>query len=168
MRSIQMLREGFGHVHEAIREDLAQVEADWLFWQPAPGLNHIGFLAWHIVRDEDEVLSRISGEAEAWRAEGWADRLALDETSQGTGLDPARLVIFRYEPAQFLAYAEAVWARLPGRLAALTEDDLDQPAGPGSEWSIGRQLVEGLLGHAWLHLGEIRSVMGLRGWRFRE
>jgi len=165
---MQLIREGFEHVQEAVREDLAEVDPDWLFWQPAPQQNHIGFLAWHLVRDEDQVLSHLAREDRTWKAAGWADRFAMDAKSQGTGLDPAHLETFRYDRAQFLAYAEAVWGQLDRRLGALTEDDLDGPAWPGSEWNVGRQLIEGLLGHEWLHLGEMRYVMGLRGWRFRE
>jgi hypothetical protein len=168
MRALQVIREGFEHVHDALREDLAEVESDWLFWQPAPRLNHIGFLAWYIVRDEDQVLSHLAHEPATWKAEGWAARFAMDAESQGTGLDPERLASFRYDRDLFLAYAESVWGQLTGRLGKLSEDDLDAPAWAGSEWNVARQLVEGLLGHAWLHLGEMRCVMGLRGWRFRE
>ena len=138
MRSLQLIREGFEHVHQAVREDLAEVEPDWLFWQPEPRLNHIGFLAWHLVRDEDQVLSHLAREKETWHAAGWAERFAMDGRSQGTGLDPALLETFRYDRTQFLAYADAVWGQLPQRLGVLTEDDLDGPAWPGSEWNVGR------------------------------
>jgi hypothetical protein len=29
-------------------------------------------------------------------------------------------------------------------------------------------LLEGSVGHNWVHLGEVRAILGLRGWRFRE
>lgn len=168
MHAIRLIQEGFEHLHQAVRDDLAEVDQGWLFWQPGNGLNHIGFLLWHLVRDEDTVTSYLAKEGQLWEEAGWASRLGLDPGSQGTGLDPELLPGFRYEPPLFLEYAEAVWAATPDRVARLSEDDLDLPAWPGSEWNVGRQLVEGLLCHGWVHLGEIRSIMGLRGWHFRE
>jgi hypothetical protein len=168
LHAIQLIHEGFEHVHEAVRQDIAQLEPDWLFWQPEPGLNHIGFLLWHLVRDEDQVLSYLANEEETWRSGHWYERFGMDPKEQGTGMDATRLESFRYELPEFMQYADSVWSRLGPRLGTLSEDDLDRPGWPGSDWNVGQQLVEGLLGHAWLHLGEIRSIMGLRGWRFRE
>ncbi|MGH2608228.1 MAG: DinB family protein [Tepidiformaceae bacterium] len=168
MHAIQLIQEGFDHVHVALREDLAEVEPEWLFWQPEPGLNHIGFLFWHLVRDEDQVVSWLAREPQLWPSEGWHERFGMDAKEQGTGMDASRLESFRYALPEFMEYAEGVWARTGPLLATLSEDDLDKPAWKDSPWNIGRQLVEGVLCHAWVHLGEIRAVMGLRGWRFRE
>jgi hypothetical protein len=168
MHAMQLVQEGFDHVHEALRADLAEVEPDWLFWQPRPDHNHIGFLFWHLVRDEDQVLSWLAREPQLWPSAGWHERFAMDAGEQGTGMDAGRLATFRYEMPAFMEYAEAVWARSGPLLGTLSEADLDKPAWKDSPWNVGRQLVEGVLCHAWVHLGEIRSVMGLKGWRFRE
>jgi hypothetical protein len=53
-------------------------------------------------------------------------------------------------------------------VSRLSEDDLDRQAWPESDWTVATQLVEGSIGHAWVHLGEMRAIKGLRGWRFRE
>jgi hypothetical protein len=168
VNAIELLRQEFDHVHEALRADLGEVEPEWLFWQPAEGLNHVGFLFWHIVRDEDVVVSHVTRQPQLWQAGGWHSRFGMSADEQGTGLSPAALAQFRYNLHEFMSYAEAVWAEAGPRLARLSEPALEAPAWPGSGWNVGRQLVEGCLGHAWLHLGEIRSLMGLRGWRFRE
>ena len=168
MNAIEVIVSSFRDVQIALREDIAVVDDDLFWWQPATDLNHIGFLFWHVVRDEDTVTSYVAGEPEAWAADGWHARFRMDPKEQGTGLDPARIAAFRYDRALFMDYAEAVWARTPDLLSRLTESDLDRQAWPGSEWNLTQQLVEGSIGHGWVHLGEIRAIKGLRGWRFRE
>jgi hypothetical protein len=167
MHAIQLIQEGFDHVHQALLDDIGEVASEWLFWQPASGLNHIGFLFWHLVRDEDAVVSYVTKRPELW-GEGWSERVGMEGNEQGTGMAPERIDAFRYDMDSFLPYAEHVWARTGPALAELSEADLDGPAWPGSDWNVGQQLVEGCLCHSWVHLGEIRSLMGQRGWKFRE
>jgi len=163
MNAIALLHRSFDDLHVALREDRAGVDPAWLWWQPAPGLNHIGFLWWHLVRDEDTVLSYLAKEPELWTGEGWNERFGLEAKDQGTGLDPSRLESFRYDWEGFAEYAEGVWARTLPILDRLTEGALEAPAWPGSDWNVAQQLVEGCLCHSWMHLGEIRSLMGLQG-----
>lgn len=167
MDAAEFLVHGFAYLHEALREDIEQMDPEWLFWQPRPELNHAGFLFWHIVRDEDQVIGHVRGLPEVWRSEGWHSRFGMDESEQGTGFDPTALDAFRYDLREFMGYAEAVWARTETEVGKVTDADLQRPAWDG-DWSVERLLNEGCLGHGWLHLGEIRYVKGLRGWRFRE
>jgi hypothetical protein len=166
--ALELLRHGFEQVHGGLREDLGEVDDALLWWQPQPGLNHAGFLAWHVVRDEDDVLSHVAGQPQLWAVEGWHERFAMDRKEQGTGLDPARLESFRYDRGLFMEYAARVWARTGPLLGSLSDEALRRPAWPGSEWDVAQLLLEGCLGHSWLHLGELRYLKGLRGWRFRE
>jgi hypothetical protein len=166
--ALELLAASFQDLHEALREELPGIpDADY-WWQPGPDLNHAGFLAWHIVRDEDTVVSYVAGQPETWAADGWHARFGMDAKGQGTGMDPARLAAFRYDRNEFMRYAGEVWARTPTLLARLSAEDLEREAWPESGWTVARQVVEGCLGHGWLHLGEVRAIRGLRGWRFRE
>jgi hypothetical protein len=167
MNAIEVISLSFRDVQRCLREDLSGLEDERYWWQPAPDLNHIGFLFWHVIRDEDTVVSYVAGKPELWR-DGWCERMGMDAREQGTGLEPGRLAAFRYDRELFGAYAEAVWARTPGLLTGLTDGDLDRQAWPGSDWTVATQLVEGSIGHAWVHLGEMRATLGLQGWRYRE
>jgi len=168
MDAIQLIAASFRDVQSALHEDLADVDDELFWWQAREGYSHIGFLAWHVIRDEDVVVSHVTGAGQLWTGAGWHARLGMDARDQGTGLDPGRLATFRYDRPLFMEYAGAVWERTPKAIATLAEGDLDRPAWPGSDWTIARQLVEGCIGHTWEHLGEIRAIRGLRGWRFRE
>lgn len=167
MDAAGLLRLGFRELHEAAREELEDIDAEWLFWQPGPGLNTLGFLFWHLVRDEDEVVQRwVLRRTPLWQRDAWFERLRMDPKAQGTGFPPDAVAAFRYDLAAFLPYAELVWAETDAGLASLTGEGLDRLIAPG--FLVATQLVTGCLGHAWLHMGEMRQVKGLRGWRFRE
>lgn len=168
MNAIQLITASFDDLHQALREDLAGIDDEVWWWQPATDANHIGFLAWHIVRDEDTVLSYLAGEPQLWLSDRWHERFGMDSKAQGTGFAPASLTATRYLRSELTDYAGAVWARTPRLLETLSESRLEQPAWPDSTWTVATQLIEGCLGHSWLHLGEIRATRGLRGWRFRE
>jgi len=161
-----LLRQSFDDVHREIRTNLAELPADSLFWQPAPGMNHIGFVLWHLVRDEDAMIAGLTGQPQVWSPGGWGQRLGLEQIGDVATLEPAEADGLRFELPAFLEYAEAVWIRSIEATAEVSEDRLEEEAWPG--WNVARSLVEGSIGHSWMHLGEIRYLMGLRGWRHSE
>jgi DinB superfamily len=162
MEAGELLRLAFGELHAALRDDLGSVGEATLFWQPGEGINHAGFLLWHLLRDEDTVVSRALREApELWATGGWAGRLGLDEVGQGTGFDARSLASFRYDVDELWRYAAEVWEQTDAALTELCPEAFDDPA-------RASVLTTGCLAHGWVHLGEIRQLLGLRGWRFRE
>ncbi len=164
-----LLRHAFTDLHQEIRRDLEGLTVDELFWQPAPGQNHIGFLLWHLVRDEDTVMSAsVIAREEVWSSAGWAGRFAMDAQEQGTGFDSTQLGSFRYSLSTLFEYADAVWSQTDAELAALPAAHLDEEVVSSGEWKLANLLTTGCLAHGWVHLGEIRQIRGLQGWRFRE
>ncbi len=166
MNAISLLSQSFEDLHRELRGDMAEVRPEMLFWQPAAGVNHIGFLFWHLVRDEDTMIADLTGQPQVWEAGDWAPRLGLEMIGRVATLSPEDAGRLRYEFSRFLEYAEQVWLRTLEAVPAFTESRLDTETWPG--WNLARSLVEGSIGHGWLHLGEIRYAMGLQGWRFRE
>lgn len=166
MNAIEVIRTGLADFHNELRGDLVDLDPQLLFWQPNAEANHIGFLLWHVVRDEDSVVSWTSKQKEVWEEGDWAARLPIDGDSTRSTLTGPEASALRYDLSTLLRYAETVWASTHERLAAMVDDDLDSQAWP--EWTVARHLVEGCVGHSWMHFGEIRYIRGLRGWRFRE
>ena len=121
MNAIALLQAAFEDLHREVRADIAEIDANLLWWQPAAGVNHAGFVAWHIVRDEDAVVSYLAKRPQIWVREGWHNRFGMDAEGQGTGLDADRLRTFRYDIAELMQYAERVWAATKPALAALRE-----------------------------------------------
>ncbi len=169
MNASALLRLAFHDFHIELMDDVSGINDEDLFWQPAAEVNHIGFLLWHIVRDEDAVICQsILREPELWARDNWAERFAMDATGQGTGFLTTDLATFRYPLADLLAYAWDVWAQTSRALASLEPARLEEPLPWNSEWHLANLLTTGCLAHGWSHLGEIRQLRGLRGWRFRE
>lgn len=169
MESPELLRLAFADLHKELLEDVADLGPDELFWQPAEGVNHIGFLLWHVVRDEDTVISgSVLSQPELWTRDRWDRRLGMDSKEQGTGFDSNQLGRVRYELAELLRYGEAVFRQTDTALAALAPERLEEDLPWSSEWRLANLLSTGCLSHGWVHLGEIRQLRGLRGWKFRE
>jgi DinB superfamily len=134
-------------------------------------MNHIGFLFWHLVRDEDWILPWISKVEPVWITDGWSQRSGLTALEQGTGFDPQRAAQVEVSRVDLIGYADRVWQRSDELLGELAEEDLDRdlPSGPNLPvYNVGSLLTTGCLNHSWSHLGEIRCIKGLKGWRYRE
>lgn len=169
MNASELLGVAFADLHKALLEDVADLDEAALFWQPSAGVNHVGFLFWHIVRDEDTVLSQsVLRGGELWSREGWFGRLGMDEQEQGTGFDRGTLQDFRFSFPAFVEYAHAVWRETDEALRAMDPARFDEGISWSQEWKLANLLTTGCLSHGWVHLGEIRQLRGLRGWTFRE
>lgn len=168
MDAPSLLRIAFRDFHRELVEDVSDLGHDVVFWQPGEGVNHIGFLLWHIVRDEDAVIAQSVLKGPELCTPERAAKLGLDTTAQGTGFEPAELANFRYDVGELVSYAWDVWAQTDEALAALDPARLDEDLGWNDSWKLVNLLTTGCLAHGWMHLGEIRQLLGLRGWRFRE
>jgi len=169
MDGVALLRVAFTDLHKELLEDVDGLTPDELFWQPAGGVNHIGFLLWHIVRDEDTVICQaVLDRPQLWARDGWAGRLGLPADEQGTGLESAGLSRIRYDISAFLGYAYEVFEQTDAALAAMRADRLGEALTWSTDWRLANLLTTGCLSHGWVHLGEIRQLRGLRGWKFRE
>ncbi len=71
MRSVEIIRDSLGRVHELIPAVLDGMDAADLTWRPDDGSNPIGWLVWHLCRAEDGHLSEIGGVDQVWTAGGW-------------------------------------------------------------------------------------------------
>lgn len=173
MKTTEFLRAATDEIHQALLTDMTDVPPEWLTWRPAPNVNHIGFLFWHIVRTEDEAIQRRLKQSTAiWEAEKWYEPLGLDPLARGTGFTDEQVGQFDVPLESLLAYAQRVWSSTEEFLRSLTDADLEREFSmqvPGHEpviYTTGHFIRPVLLSHQWSHLGEIRYVKGLRGWRF--
>jgi len=158
-----MLRD----LHGGFRADVAPVTQDQFVHQTSEGANTIAFLFWHSTRWEDRLLHEFAGEDSIWMIGNWAARLGLEPDDVGTGFSLDQMLA--YQPAQedVLAYAEAVWAVSPTLVSSLTPERLDEPLDSARpRMTVGRSIANLVVGHGWLHLGEVRFAKGLMGMPF--
>lgn len=174
MEAVELYRQVIREAHEALRDDIAGVGPELLTWRPGPDANHIAFLFWHLVRTEDNMVHRWLQESSSiWEAERWHEQFDLEPQAGGTGFTTEQVERIAYQPDKIMPYAEKVWANTEEVLQSLTDADLDRevtmrrPDGTTTPSTIGLVLRIPLVIHPWWHIGEIRYIKGLQGWRFR-
>ncbi len=165
MQPRDLLLDGFDRISEFLREAVDGLGPDQLAHRIAPGANPIGWLAWHLLRVQDDHVADVAGREQVWTAEGWADRfgLDLDPSATGYGFDDDEVDRVRVPSVDLLlGYADAVHARTAEFLRGIGADDLDRVV--DSSWNppvtLGVRLVS-VLSDDLQHVGQAAYVRGL-------
>jgi hypothetical protein len=160
-----LLLDGFDRISEELRVAVDGLSPDQLAHRIAPGANPIGWLAWHLLRIQDDHVADVAGREQVWTAEGWADRfgLDLDPRATGYGMDDDEVDRVRVPSADLLlGYAEAVSARTAEFLRGVEAEDLDRVV--DESWdppvTLGVRLVS-VLSDDLQHVGQAAYVRGL-------
>ncbi|MFW3169200.1 mycothiol transferase [Geodermatophilus sp. CPCC 206100] len=167
MQSRDLLRYAYDQIAETFRGTVEGLGADDLARQVAPDANPIGWLAWHLLRVQDDHVADVAGTEQVWTADGWAGRFGLpvDDAATGYGMSSAEVAAVRVPSADLLlGYAEAVSARTAEFLSGLSDDDLDRVV--DTRWdppvTLGVRLVS-VLSDDLQHLGQAAYLRGLLG-----
>ena len=165
MQPRDVLLDGFERISEFLRSAVDGLTSEQLAHRLAPGANPIGWLAWHLVRVQDDHVADVAGREQVWTAEGWADRfgLDLDPRATGYGMDDDEVDRVRVPSADLvLGYADAVHARTVEFLRSVDADDLDRVV--DDSWdppvTLGVRLVS-VLSDDLQHVGQAAYVRGL-------
>ncbi|WP_029433937.1 DinB family protein [Blastococcus sp. URHD0036] len=167
MQSRDVLRYAFSQVEETLRGSLDGLTAEQLDTRVGPDANPIGWLAWHLLRVQDDHVADVAGSDQVWTAQGFARRfdLPVEASAIGYGMSSEEVAAVRIEdPALLVEYSTAVHARTAEFLAGLGDGDLDRVV--DTRWdppvTLGVRLVS-VLGDDLQHLGQIGYVRGLLG-----
>jgi uncharacterized damage-inducible protein DinB len=166
MRSAELLRYAFDQVDATLAAALDGLGPDDLSHRPAPGANTIGWLAWHLLRVQDDHVAEVAGREQVWTSEGWAERFDLPFPTRATGygFDEAQVAAVRVPSVDLLqGYARAVHDRTAQFLDGLSDDDLDRVV--DDSWdppvTLGVRLVS-VLSDDLQHIGQAAYLRGLR------
>jgi hypothetical protein len=159
-------------LHKNLDGCVADVTPEQLHAIPAghPRANTLGFVLWHYVRTEDNVVRFVLQDRRptVWMEGRYAERLGLPPTAQGTGMPAgeAQAVRIRDIPL-FREYMGKVWAsteelceRAAREPAVLDKTVTIKPLG---EMVAVRALGQVCLAHGLSHLGELELVRTLLG-----
>ena len=165
MNSRDVLSYAYSQVHETLRRSLDGLTADRLAARVGPGANPIAWLAWHLLRVQDDHVAEVAGGEQVWTAQGFARRfdLPVEDAATGYGMSAEEVAAVRIDdPALLVEYSAAVHARTAEYLAGLSEVDLDRVV--DTRWdppvTLGVRLVS-VLSDDLQHLGQIGYVRGL-------
>ena len=168
----EMLMGGYEGVLRTLEYTLDGLNEEDLNWQPKPDCNSIGWLAWHLTRWHDVMVSNLMKAEQLWIKEGWHQKFgrAADKEDSGMGAKAEDLAKFKSPDAETqLGYQKAVLERSRRYFPTLTPQDLDKifegtPFKPPPTWGM---MLMGTLSDSLQHAGQAAYVRGLRegmGW----
>ena len=165
MRSNELLLYAYDQVQETLRAAIEGLTAEELTRRVRPEANTIAWLAWHLIRVQDDHVSDVAGTEQAWTAEGWHDRFGLPfpPRATGYGFSSEQVAQVRVPSSELLLeYAAAVHARSTAYLRGLSDDDLD--AVVDTRWdppvTLGVRLVS-VLSDDLQHAGQAALLRGV-------
>ena len=165
MRSPELLLYAYDQVQETLRAAVRGLTPDQLGKRIGPDANHIGWLAWHLLRVQDDHIADVAGSEQVWTAEGWVVRFGLPfaPSATGYGFSSDQVAATRVPSADLLlGYAAAVQARTAELLRGLSDEDLDRVV--DERWdppvTLGVRLVS-VLADDLQHVGQAAYVRGI-------
>jgi len=165
MRSRDLLLHAYDQIQETLRRALDGLTAEQLTARVGPEANTIAWLAWHLVRVQDDHVAEVADREQVWTADGWARRfdLPFGEDATGYGFGPEEVAAVRVEsPQLLLGYAAAVHEQTTEVLSGLSDDDLDRIV--DRRWdppvTLGVRLVS-VLSDDLQHVGQAAYLRGL-------
>ena len=167
MRSRDVLTYAYEQVAETFTRTVEGLGPDDLARRVQPSANPIGWLAWHLLRVQDDHVADVAGGEQVWTADGWAGRFGLpvDDAATGYGMTDEAVDAVRVPSADLLlGYSRAVHARSAEFLRGLSDEDLDRVV--DTNWdppvTLGVRLFS-VLSDDLQHLGQAAYVRGLLG-----
>lgn len=169
---IDFLRDSIGPQHAQWDGAVSDLTPEQMYYRPGVG-NHIGFIVWHYVRTEDNLMQFIfqNRKPTVWLQGGYDQTFGLPRTAQGTGMPAEEAVRLRLPPAdQWMNYQHAVWRATDEWLASVTDADLQRQVliKPFGEIPILTALRQIIIGHGYMHLGQVYHLRTLQGLKTTE
>jgi uncharacterized damage-inducible protein DinB len=165
MRSSELLVEAYGRIQETLRRAVEGLTPDELTRRVGPEANTIAWLAWHLVRVQDDHIADVAGREQVWTADDWVGRFGLPfpTGATGYGFGSEQVAQVRVPSADLLLeYADAVHDRTAQFLRGVSDDDLDTVV--DTRWdppvTLGVRLVS-VLSDDLQHAGQAAFLRGL-------
>jgi len=173
MECQDLLTDGYGRVQDVLQRVLKGLSQDELNWHPHPECNSIGWIVWHLVRQQDMQMSALMGEEQLWIRDQWHARFnrPADARDIGFGHTPEQIAAFKSPGIQtLLDYHQAVMERSQQFFKTLSstnlDRELDEPRFQPPP-TVGVRLIS-IMDDSMLHAGQAAYVRGLlqgKGWQ---
>src|SRR3954471_9797768 len=129
MRSRDLLLYAYEQIQATLRRGLDGLTAEQLTARLEPEANTVAWLAWHLLRVQDDHVAEVAGREQVWTAQGFAQRfdLPFGDDATGYGFGPDDVAAVRVESPQLLLdYAAAVHEQTKECVSGLSDDALDR------------------------------------------
>ena len=173
MEAKDIVIDALGRIRSILHRTLAGLSLDELHRQPRPDTNSIAWLTWHLTRVQDNGISGLFGQEQAWISQGWHAQFAMapDPDNEGQGHTPEQVAAFRAPSIQtLLDYHDSVWTRSQNFVAGLAPADFNRELNEPQYQpppTVGVRLVS-ILSDNLQHAGQVAYLRGVWqgiGWR---
>ncbi len=164
--AVALLRDGFNRIREGVAAVVDGLSPDELKWRVDPDANPVGWLAWHLTRQQDAQVAHLSGLESPWKAE-WQARLGLPypANAHGYGMSSDEVGQFAVSDGSLLVgYHDATHDLTMRWLDAMTAPDADWGRVIDRHWdppvTVGVRAVS-VLEDSEKHLGQAEYLRGI-------
>lgn len=168
-----LLEDGFNRIPQFLEHVLEGLSQEDLSWQPQQDSNSIGWLVWHLTRQQDAQVAALMSEEQLWTKDGWYLKFKreADPSDIGFGHTPEQVAAFKPPDIQtLLAYVRAVEERTKQYIRGLSQEGLDRELSEPQYQplpTVGVRLIS-ILDDCIIHAGQAAYVRGLlqgKGWQ---
>ena len=173
MEAKDIVIDALERIRGILHRTLAGLTLDEIQRQPTPDSNSIAWLTWHLTRVQDNGISGLFDQEQAWISQGWHAQFAMapDPDNEGQGHTPEQVAAFRAPSIQtLLDYHDSVSTRSKSFVAGLAAADfsreLNEPQYQPRP-TVGVRLVS-ILSDNLQHAGQVAYLRGVWqgiGWR---
>lgn len=168
-----LLKDAYDRIPQFIEHVLKGLKQEDLDWQPREDSNSIGWLVWHLTRQQDAQIAALMDDEQLWNNDEWNKKFDRDPDPKdiGFGHTPEQVAAFRSPDIQtFINYLKTVVDKTKQYIETLSGDDLDREL--NEPWfqplpTVGVRLIS-ILDDSLLHAGQAAYVRGLKygkGWQ---
>ena len=168
-----LIIDGYSRIPEFLKKVLKGLTQDDLDWQPRHDCNSIGWLVWHLTRQQDGQTASLMGEEQLWIRDEWYVKFNRQPEPNDIGFGHSTEQVSAFiSPVvkTLLDYNRAVVERSKQYISNISEIDLDRELNEPRFQplpTVGIRLVS-ILEDSILHAGQAAYVRGLRqgkGWQ---
>ena len=156
-------------ISQALGQALGGLTVDDLNQRPRPDCNSMGWLAWHLTRNQDRAIAELTGEEQLWVKDHWHTKFNRppEPTDTGFGHSSEDVAAFKSPDSRtLLEYHNAVLERSKRYISQLSEADLKRKLNHPVFPTVSARLIS-VISDNLQHAGQIAYVRGLlkgKGW----
>ncbi len=167
MSTVQFISDCLQQTHIRLMATCEGLTVEQMVWRPGPTSNNIGFILWHMTRNEDARISRTAGrqgdyEHDLWVSGGWFERFGQPETAPDPGDRLGLRSLAIPAPEVLISYAEAVTIRTVRFFELLDDSRLNEFMGGQEREEMVSDSLRHVIVHKNNHHGQIDYLRGLQ------
>ena len=163
MDTVRFISQSLSQVQLRLLATCDGLTQEQVLWRPAAYANNIGFILWHVARNEDRQISRFrEAPSDLWESQSWYTKFGqpIDAPDPGDRMGLRGLPIPALDV--LVSYLKAAHEQLQEFLSTLTPDELDVAPDPSHpERTLGASLRH-LITHKNNHHGQVDYIRGLQ------